>query len=133
MELFDLWCQGLNTGYKHFDPDQPCKKCWTKYGRPFTGPLAYSYSSSGTVSNTQNTRLQKPLPGRFSRRSAAPVRPATSHGWYGSAPVVYPPGDARIGGSLCWRCHGKGTMNILIDVINCPICNGCGRTFGSMY
>jgi len=120
---------GLNTGYQHFDPDQPCKKCWNKYARPFCGPLAYSYSSSGTWSNTQNTHLQKPLPEGpvpgWAMGRGHSVNPSP-----GPGTVIYRAGDARIGGRLCWRCDGKGTMNMIIDVINCPICHGCGRTFG---
>ena len=36
---------GHNTGYKSYDPSRPCKKCWSKYGKPFSGPLAFSFSS----------------------------------------------------------------------------------------
>ncbi|KAI0718050.1 hypothetical protein C8T65DRAFT_571126 [Cerioporus squamosus] len=44
--------------------------------------------------------------------------------------VVYPPGDPRIGGRLCWRCGGRGTTSFLIfDEETCSICGGVGRTF----
>ncbi|KAF9445465.1 hypothetical protein P691DRAFT_643579, partial [Macrolepiota fuliginosa MF-IS2] len=147
-----------NTGYKHYDPLRPCKKCWSKYSKPFSGPLAYSYSSSPSTSNTQNINLQKPLPlhiGGPPRRQGPPLppRPASIGGYHHTIPqdsyytrgpavtatpgmgapppgaTIYRPGDPRIGGDLCWRCNGKGTMNIFIDIINCPICGGCGRTF----
>ncbi|KAL0946367.1 hypothetical protein HGRIS_012598 [Hohenbuehelia grisea] len=29
-----------NTGYKHGDPMNPCKKCWQKYAKPYAGALA---------------------------------------------------------------------------------------------
>ncbi|XP_006461645.1 hypothetical protein AGABI2DRAFT_193062 [Agaricus bisporus var. bisporus H97] len=142
-----------NTGYKHYDPLRPCTKCWLKYGKPFSGPLAYSYSSSSSSSNTQNINLQKPLPRHVSgptRRltPALPPRPGqtsapmggynnrgsstTLVSGYGGPPpgaAVYAPGDARIGGNLCWSCNGKGSVSILIDKIRCPVCGGCGRTF----
>lgn len=45
------------------------------------------------------------------------------------APVVRP-GDPRIGGHLCWRCGGKGTVSFFIfDESTCTICGGLGRTF----
>jgi hypothetical protein len=167
---------GNNTGYKQYDHRKPCKKCWSKYAKPFSGPLAYSYSSSATSSNTQNINLQRPLPNlnqntspqrsppQQTNRLLRPPphhplsnsRPASYNGMRSSPPggylnrgpgiyttsgfgqlppgaTVYRPGDPRIGGDLCWRCNGKGTMNIFIDIINCPICNGCGRTFISAY
>ncbi|KAI0358161.1 hypothetical protein OH77DRAFT_1397660 [Trametes cingulata] len=64
--------------------------------------------------------------------------------WYGTPPVVpvrgvpppsgnvavYPPGDPRIGGRLCWRCGGSGKTSFLIfDEETCGVCNGVGRTF----
>ncbi|KAF5361902.1 hypothetical protein D9756_002097 [Leucocoprinus leucothites] len=151
----------FNTGYKGSDPHRPCKKCWTKYAKPFSGPLVYSYTSSATSSNTQNINLQRPLSNTPNRSGhpppqffPPPARPA-NNGWHsvpqggtrsgashvssgpriGPPPgaTIYRPGDPRIGGDLCWRCSGKGTMNIIIDVINCPICGGCGRTFISMF
>ncbi|KXN90351.1 Proline-rich protein HUA1, partial [Leucoagaricus sp. SymC.cos] len=149
-----------NTGYKHYDPLRFCKKCWSKYGKPFSGPLAYSYASSSASSNTQNINLQRPLPDVSSRLSGQsryqppPVPPrrasfngmrsASPGGYYNQGPVInslprsgappqgaiiYQPGDPRLGGDLCWSCNGKGRMSILIDVIRCPICGGCGRTY----
>ncbi|KAI1796801.1 hypothetical protein LXA43DRAFT_879541 [Ganoderma leucocontextum] len=46
------------------------------------------------------------------------------------AVVVYPPGDSRIGGRLCWRCGGSGRTSFLIfDETTCTVCDGVGRTF----
>lgn len=153
---------GNNTGYKQYDHRRPCKRCWSKYAKSFSGPLAYSYTSSAASSNTQNINLQRPLPQVHDRLNRPPPhpplnppRPASYNGMHSSPPggnygrgptirttsgfgqpppgtAIYQPGDPRIGGDLCWRCHGKGTMNIFIDIINCPICGGCGRTFVSM-
>ncbi|KIJ21215.1 hypothetical protein PAXINDRAFT_160469 [Paxillus involutus ATCC 200175] len=47
-----------NTGYKNYDPSQPCRKCWEKYGKPYTGALAYTaWSSTGN-----DPRMQRALP-----------------------------------------------------------------------
>lgn len=40
------------------------------------------------------------------------------------------PGDSRIGGRICWRCDGKGTISFMIfDSETCGVCRGVGRTF----
>ncbi|KAG9308052.1 hypothetical protein JVU11DRAFT_12619 [Chiua virens] len=47
-----------NTGYKNYDPSHPCRKCWEKYGKPYSGALAYTnWSPSGN-----DPRMQRPLP-----------------------------------------------------------------------
>jgi len=47
-----------NTGYKNYDPSHPCRKCWDKYGKPYTGALSYTtWSASGN-----DPRMQRPLP-----------------------------------------------------------------------
>ncbi|KAF8448730.1 hypothetical protein L210DRAFT_943394 [Boletus edulis BED1] len=47
-----------NTGYKNYDPSNPCRKCWDKYGRQYTGVLTYTpWSPSGN-----DPRMQRPLP-----------------------------------------------------------------------
>ncbi|KIK95489.1 hypothetical protein PAXRUDRAFT_826974 [Paxillus rubicundulus Ve08.2h10] len=47
-----------NTGYQNYDPSHPCRKCWEKYGKPYTGALAYTtWSSSGN-----DPRMQRALP-----------------------------------------------------------------------
>jgi hypothetical protein len=53
------------------------------------------------------------------------------------SPVIPPPssvtyfaGDPRIGGTLCWKCNGKGTVDLFIfDRQTCSLCSGIGRTF----
>ncbi|KAI0290588.1 hypothetical protein BC826DRAFT_1026174 [Russula brevipes] len=57
-------CQ--NTGYKSFDPSHPCRKCWDRFGKPFTSILASSpWGGQGHGSTTQSQRgrsFQRPLP-----------------------------------------------------------------------
>ncbi|CAL1714515.1 unnamed protein product [Somion occarium] len=44
--------------------------------------------------------------------------------------VVVRPGDPRLGGHLCWRCGGSGTVSFLLfDETTCGVCGGVGRTF----
>lgn len=43
---------------------------------------------------------------------------------------VVNPGDPRIGGSPCYKCHGEGMIvQFFIKVDKCPVCNGLGRIF----
>lgn len=136
---------GVNIGYKEADPSRPCNRCWNKYARPFSGPLAYSFSS-----NTNDGNFQRPLP------RPAPVHQRSSifdpPGAFSSPPqptgigpspriirdfpsrpanaLVYTAGDPRIGGVLCWRCGGKGQVTFLfLDSITCEVCSGVGRIF----
>ncbi|KAF9534463.1 hypothetical protein CPB83DRAFT_879627 [Crepidotus variabilis] len=51
-------CQ--NIGYKGADPNRPCNRCWNKYAKPFTGPVALSFSNTSDVQGESN--LQRPLP-----------------------------------------------------------------------
>ncbi|KAF8652600.1 hypothetical protein AX16_004320 [Volvariella volvacea WC 439] len=69
-----------NTGYKHNDPLHPCKKCWNKYAKPFTGALQYTpwdaSSSSSSSSSGSGTTFQRPLPVlRPPHLSSPPVPP----------------------------------------------------------
>ena len=44
--------------------------------------------------------------------------------------VVYEPGDPRIGGRLCPRCHGSGrTRLFILEIETCNLCSGIGRVF----
>ena len=46
---------GHNTGYKGGDPFNPCRKCWEKYSKPYSGPIVYSSWGPGP------SNRQKPL------------------------------------------------------------------------
>lgn len=152
---------GLNVGYKNADPLHPCKKCWGKYAKPFSGPLAYSFNRPDQSSSSPGSNnFQKPLP-HMPPPAPPPIPPSVSFqpppshfapggymsnhhgGFYGPpnslltpmsppAPgtVVYPAGDPRIGGRLCWRCNGKGNVSFMVfERMNCEVCGGVGRTF----
>lgn len=58
--------------------------------------------------------------------------------WYGYMPppgaVTVAPGDPRIGGVLCYRCGGSGSIEDLMSLFfgddECPVCGGAGRISG---
>lgn len=58
-----------NTGYKDYDPSHPCRKCWDKYGKPYTGALTYAPWPSSD--STSNSRMQRPLPHHFPQTNPA--------------------------------------------------------------
>ncbi|KIY51942.1 hypothetical protein FISHEDRAFT_70436 [Fistulina hepatica ATCC 64428] len=186
-----------NTGYKHYDPERPCKKCWNKFAVQYSAALPYapsgdkqmqrplpglvnrrlsgfrnqSASASGQASSLRASLSGRPLvpgttpayppsvpgaypppsapSGRYSPVSSYPPRPASMYppsaqhtgsrgpdfrvSYYPPPPgsVAYAAGDPRIGGRLCWRCDGSGTVSMLfgLDSSTCPTCNGIGRTF----
>ncbi|KAH9893141.1 hypothetical protein C8Q73DRAFT_647951 [Cubamyces lactineus] len=130
----------------HASPHQWNASYW---GSPWS-PSGYSHSRSASTSRASSgypgsAARVIPIPGggvpvpQFSAYKAPPVFPPSS--WFGSsAPVipqpaggnvvVYPPGDPRIGGRLCWRCGGTGKVSFFIfQEDTCSICNGVGRTF----
>ncbi|KAG6872036.1 hypothetical protein C0995_013728 [Termitomyces sp. Mi166 len=92
-------CQKCNnTGYKHADPLNPCKKCWSKHAKPFSGPLAYAYSAPASSSQTQTT-FQRPLPTLLFPRSVVgaplpppppPPPPQPQPQWYPRPPTSHP-------------------------------------------
>ena len=58
---------------------------------------------------------------------SAPAGPPRSTA--GGNSVTYYAGDPRIGGSLCWKCGGQGTIDMLFFRETCPLCSGIGRVF----
>lgn len=147
--------KGQNTGYKNYDPSHPCRKCWDRFSKPYTSALASSpwdNQASGSASQSQRGRIfQRPLPAfKAPQAQAQPPPPPPMPGSYPSSsgmqspnslPMPTPfrgvpppgstvvmPGDARIGGRLCWRCGGRGTTPFLIfDEMTCETCGGIGR------
>ncbi|TXT08617.1 hypothetical protein VHUM_02745 [Vanrija humicola] len=128
-------CQ--NTGYKNYDPKNPCSSDWRKYGKPYNGALAVSYKQhfkpGGNAATAAASNFQKPLPkhrpagpghaaangyhpayqqpGFHPQQWGAPQPPMMMGHTYGMAPpgaVVMQAGDPRLGGRLCWRCNGAG-------------------------
>ncbi|KZT25296.1 hypothetical protein NEOLEDRAFT_1169488 [Neolentinus lepideus HHB14362 ss-1] len=54
-----------NTGYKNFDPSHPCRKCWEKYAKPYSGAITYTPwqpSPAAASSSVTNKTFQRPLP-----------------------------------------------------------------------
>ncbi|KAJ7453344.1 hypothetical protein B0H11DRAFT_2071869 [Mycena galericulata] len=133
-----------NTGYKHADPGHPCNRCWSKYARPYVGALVVATSSPARESPPSNTlghaspSFQRPLPHIYapSSSSLSPngyAPPPQMPGGYPPPPAnaIYPPGDPRLGGAVCWRCGGNGTLSFLIfETVPCSVCRGVGRVFG---
>ncbi|KAH9053240.1 hypothetical protein EDB87DRAFT_1780498 [Lactarius vividus] len=148
-----------NTGYKNYDPSHPCRKCWDRYGKPFSSILASSpWGEQGSSATSQSQRghtFQQPLPAFKPPQSSTTIpaypltRPPPPLAFpqpppqrnnpamvmpYGSIPppgaTVVMPGDSRIGGRRCWRCGGRGTTPFLIfDELPCETCGGVGRLF----
>lgn len=146
-----------NTGYKNYDPSHPCRKCWEKYGKPYAGALMYTSwntESSSRSSKFQRAlprlaspQASQPLP-QFSSYTGRPPHavPPQAPAPYGQHLYVYNPiigmgqtppvphavpvrpGDPRLGGQMCWKCRGTGTLPLLIiDVRPCSVCGGIGR------
>ncbi|KAF8633046.1 hypothetical protein AX17_004690 [Amanita inopinata Kibby_2008] len=65
----------LNIGYKHADPTHPCKKCWSKYSKPYSPALLYAPTNAGGSGSL--TTLQKPLP-KFYPPQGRPVASSSS-------------------------------------------------------
>lgn len=147
--------KGQNTGYKSFDPSHPCRKCWDRFGKPFTSILAsspWSGQGSGPSQSEHGRTFQRPLPAFNPPPQVRPPPPQPMPGMYppssptgatnpnlrvvpmpdGNMPpvgaTVVMPGDPRIGGRLCWRCGGRGVTPFLIfDEETCDTCGGIGR------
>ncbi|KIJ30727.1 hypothetical protein M422DRAFT_36439 [Sphaerobolus stellatus SS14] len=76
-------CQ--NTGYKNYDPSHPCRKCWQKYARNYTGAIAYAPSASESSSSVNPFgSFQRPLPA-FTPPHAGISRPHSTTGYPGQA------------------------------------------------
>lgn len=54
------------------------------------------------------------------------VRPAGYAPNAGPA-IRVPPGDPRLGGTLCGNCRGSGQVTFFLDLDLCPVCGGLGR------
>lgn len=60
----------------------------------------------------------------------SPVPPPVPPPVVSPSSVTYYAGDPRIGGTLCWRCGGKGSVDMfLFDRETCSLCSGIGRVF----
>ncbi|KAF5357409.1 hypothetical protein D9758_005956 [Tetrapyrgos nigripes] len=106
-----------NMGYKHADPTHPCRKCWSKYAKPFKGAITYVWgpppdSSSGSTSPSSatspdpspyaNSNFQRPLPKHHPPNSGFPP-PGPPAGYPGASwHHQHPPANAPMptGGSF---------------------------------
>ncbi|KIM60116.1 hypothetical protein SCLCIDRAFT_124973 [Scleroderma citrinum Foug A] len=94
----DYFCPKCrNTGYKDYDPTHPCRRCWEKYAKPYTGALVYApWSSSAADAST--SRMQRPLPRTPQRATSSrssrmgcivpPPQSSTSHARSVSQPIL---------------------------------------------
>ncbi|KAL4061920.1 hypothetical protein J3A83DRAFT_4331575 [Scleroderma citrinum] len=81
-----------NTGYKDYDPTHPCRKCWDKYAKSYTGALTYTPWSS--AADTRTSRMQRPLPRAGSSRQymmSNPSSPSTRSSAPRMGCIVPPP------------------------------------------
>jgi hypothetical protein len=76
---------GQNTGYKHDDPSHPCKRCWSRFAKPYAGPITYAPSAGGGAGSS----------------SAGPTAPFTAGGKSFQRPLrhfVAPPARLSVDG-----------------------------------
>ncbi|VDB96621.1 unnamed protein product [Peniophora sp. CBMAI 1063] len=111
-------------------------------GTPAIAPPSRAPTSASTSSSSSprpgNPEHRRAVSTSASSRSPAPPSPGG-----GLSRVVTlapgaraPPGtmtmragDPRLGGRLCWRCHGRGWHSFMIfDEVTCEECGGLGRT-----
>lgn len=76
-----------NTGYKFNDPQHPCRKCWEKYSKPYSGALTYAPSEGSGPSSPSGAggryTFQKPL----AQIGSSPLRRSHSHSSTSSRPL----------------------------------------------
>ncbi|ODV95074.1 hypothetical protein PACTADRAFT_50893 [Pachysolen tannophilus NRRL Y-2460] len=138
-----------NTGYK-LKNGRVCKDCWKKFR-----PDIYYGPSYGSSPNSQYVPPQTPMASQIPFAAIPTSGPGpyvppfpgmnsyngTNNGYMGS-PAAVPgmspgppppnarvvkPGDPAIGGSLCYKCGGKGLVPFFLDEEICNACNGLGR------
>ena len=109
----------------------------------FQKPLPHTLRSAPSVatsSTSQPARLTRSNPDRHHPSLGGysnPPPPVPMRTMPFSAPVCPPPpvggtvtyvaGDPRIGGTLCWKCGGRGSFELFIFRETCPLCSGIGR------
>lgn len=131
------------------DPNHPCKKCWSHYSRVYDASIARLDWTGVAETNFQRpiaepSSMPPSTSSPFTRNNnlnrgpsnVAPLQPQLTGGpvrWAQRTPggtTTYEPGDPRIGGRLCPRCRGDGSIRIFIlEIDQCPMCGGLGRVF----
>lgn len=108
------WCPKCrNTGIK-IKNGLSCQDCYGRFAKQHANIYNNSYYNQGPIST--------PWYGGLHSTSQRFV-PASS------PPIVVSPGDPRIGGILCGRCRGRGTIYDLLGSFTCTTCRGVGRLF----
>ncbi|SCV73289.1 BQ2448_7215 [Microbotryum intermedium] len=83
-----------NTGYKPFvgtggdDPNHPCRNCWKKYGRPFSGAIQIAALSTPTPTNYQRPLRPQPVHRPPTAAQFGGYPGAVYHGQEGGRPVM---------------------------------------------
>lgn len=144
-----------NTGYKK--DNKMCLDCWRqfylrnnawnpnpqlpfRYPKNFICEKCYNHGIK-----FKNGKTCKDCYERFAKRNNYTINPPGLSGPYYSQPVVapmqmpgafgppplmplrVPPGDPRLGGTLCGNCRGTGQTWFLLDSDLCNVCGGLGR------
>lgn len=83
-----------DTGYKAYDPNTPCSRCWSKYGQPFSSARRIALRSTIPGGNSYPPNTQKPLP-KQQRPSTQPQTQSTyiqpqQTGWQQHQPHYQP-------------------------------------------
>lgn len=124
-----------NTGYK-IKNGKMCTSCWQKFyiSSHAYNPnlkLKFKYPKGYLCEKCENTGFKKKngakctdCSDRFMRRIVAPP-PVPSN-----RPIRVLPGDPRLGGQLCYNCHGSGLVMVgFFSEAYCHICSGSGRYY----
>lgn len=115
-----------NTGIKRKN-GKSCQDCYVR----FAPRNSYQLTQSPWVNEIMPLPPQPnfggvgawgPPSGGFAPGFPGPV-PAPVSGM----PMRVPPGDPRLGGTLCGRCRGRGTTLFFLDEELCTVCGGLGR------
>lgn len=130
----------LTTQGYGYETGRPCKTCWKRYGKPYSGALRIAVTSPEGLGSLD---VQRPLPIPRPPAPRPPPPPPMHHGYpaanyqaqhygqysgppmmpgpapwiqqapYGMPPpgaLVVRPGDPRLGGRLCGNCGGDGLV-----------------------
>lgn len=107
-------------------------------------PLPHILPSASSVASSSSAASSSPQPARLTRNNPRqggpsqsqnhlPVRPIPSVSPIAPPPagnsVTYFAGDPRIGGTVCWKCGGRGSFELLVFRETCSACSGVGRLF----
>lgn len=146
----------LNSGYK-LRNGKSCRDCWdtfylNKHAYNPNPNLPFRYPKRYICDKCRNTgiKLKNKLTcqdcyARFAPRNNYSVTPSFNglFGFlgivapisnYGPGPgpaIQVPPGDPRLGGTLCGNCRGTGQITFFLDLDLCPVCGGLGRLLNS--